>query len=125
MHVEVEQLPGAQLAVQAPLLVRTGEASCEADGDVWLPARLDSMAGDGFSRTWTVVLLDGEGGISAVAQSRGSRPDPLVVPGALMSESVQRAQISVRVVGSLPEAPYETSFELWTEAEWRIRDPCP
>ena len=125
VHIEVEQLPGALLDVQAPLLVRTGEATCEADGDVLLPARLDSMEEDGLSRTWTVVLLDGEDEITALARSEGSMPDPLVVPRALMSERVRTARISVRAVGSAENAPYDANLDLWTEAEWMISNPCP
>lgn len=124
VRIEVEQLPDTELAVQAPLLVRTGEATCEADGDVWLPAQLDSLTGDGFSRSWTMVLLDGEEEILAVAQTKGALPNPLFVPGSLVSESVRTAQVVVRIIGTVQEVTYDTDFELWTEAEWRIPAPC-
>lgn len=124
LDIEVEQLPGALVAIQAPLLVRTGEASCEADGDVRLPARLDPIAGDGSRESWVMELLDGEGGVSTSARTIGSLPDPLVVPKALI-DSVRRAHVAVRVVGGVQEAPYDTHFDLQTAAAWSIPNACP
>ena len=110
------------VALDFPLLVRTGPASWNAEGDLTLPVAWNEN-GEFQFRSWSVRLFSPDR-ILLELHSVGPLPNPLVLPGGLVGDSASVAQLGVsgRFDRGEPEPTLVVSVSSRTEIPIPPRD---
>lgn len=126
LEIRVDRDPGGPVALDVPLLIRTGAATCDDAGDLHLPAAPLRVLGDELSTDWSIRLLDEDDRGLASVHRPGAPPDSLLVQGALLSDAVATVRVEVGVSGWLNGGMvHPASVHLLSAAEWTLAAPCP
>lgn len=126
LEIRVDRHPGGPVAVDIPLLIRAGAATCDDGGELHLPAAPLRVLGDELSSGWSIRLLDENDRRLASVHWPGTMPDSLVVPGALLSDAVAAVRVEAGVSGSLTDGLVRrASVHVLSAAEWPLAAPCP
>lgn len=126
LEIRVDRHPGGPVAVDVPLLIRAGAARCDDGGDLHLPAAAPRGVGDELSSAWSIRILGEDDVRLTSVHWPGALPDSLVVPAALLSDTVAAVRVEVGVSGSLTEGVvYPASVHVLSAAEWVLTAPCP
>lgn len=126
LEIRVDRHPGGPVAVDIPLLIRAGAARCDEGGDLHLPANPLRVVDDELSSGWSIRILGEDDVRLTSVHWPGALPDSLVVPAALLSDTVAAVRVEVGVSGSLAGAVvYPVSVNVLTAAEWVLAAPCP
>lgn len=124
LAIEVGQPGQEPLRIEVPLLIRTGEAECTAEGGLRLPYALPATGLPTGSEQWTVSVLDGEGAPLTWLESTVRPANPLIAPPFLAPAEAARVELRASIDGPLPGAPHEAYFGMRSTAVWVLSGAC-
>lgn len=110
---------GRELAMDVPLVARSGPARQSEEGALTLPTVHEDLP-SARRVSWMVELVDSEGHSLVRIQSDAPLPDPLVISGSLVPAEAVRADLRHLVSAEIEDGAYPVAIAVTSTTSWVV-----